>query len=168
MQKGQIFSLDFLIATAIAILAIGLVFQYSELQVYDLKDSQIFGETKRIAGTAGSLLAGNPAITCDLKNSSGVKITELPNCVDSSTTIAKELLGIPSSYNCSIVPASGTLNSTECPSTGNPSAQDFYTVQRTIVMHNGALFKSDYDNCINGRSGCTLSASTAVLIKIWK
>lgn len=167
MKKGQILSLDFLVATAMAILAIGLVFQFSELQVYDVKDRQLFSETKRVAETAGNLLVGNPLITCKLRDNANTKtISYLPNCVNISAAggITKERLGIPSTFKCFV---SG-LTATGCEATPpNPSAvKNFYSVKRKIATSAGDLSKSVYDNCI--KSGCINLAPVDVTITAWK
>ena len=160
MEKGQIFSLDFLISLVAVILAIGLIIQFSELNVYNKKDNQLFDETKRVAETAGNLLVGNPDIACKLKTAAGSTISNLSNCVVVSA-ISKNSLGIPSGYSCKI---SG-ITVGDCPASSVPSGENFYSVSRKVVL-GGTVSKKDFDNCINTPT-CALPERD-VVITVWK
>lgn len=168
MQKGQLFSLDFLVSLIVVMLAIGLVFQFSELQTYDLKDKMLFDETKRVAETASNMLVGNPAILCKLvEEGTANQISYLSNCIDSSnpSALTKNNLGIPAAYNCN---ADG-ITITDCSSIPTSAAKNSYSVKRTILLHSGNLSKKDYDNCINLPSGtCTAFTEKEVTLTIWK
>ncbi|MDO8646882.1 MAG: hypothetical protein Q7R70_00510 [Candidatus Diapherotrites archaeon] len=124
-SKGQLFSLDFIIAVALIMLAIGLLYKQAELFQYSQKDDSIQSELYRIGYNASNQLVGNPATTCELVDLAGPSaghIDYLPNCLTVSPgnippgvrhgwyknhrtnarVILKEDLGIPEGYDCKI------------------------------------------------------------------
>jgi len=137
MQRGQVFSLDFLISLIAVMAAIGLMIHAVELNTYALKEERQQAELKAVAETAGNMLVSNPAIVCYLVDGSGNVLGSLNNClsmVDTSTVpparweaggpiekglwraragrvkiLTKEDLGIPNDYGCSISTTDGGL-----------------------------------------------------------
>ena len=65
-KNGQIFSLDFIISVILAVLAIGLILNFSELTVQNMKENEIFEELQIVGETASDLLVSNPDIVCKL------------------------------------------------------------------------------------------------------
>src|SRR3989338_2805353 len=89
-KNGQIFSLDFIISVILADLAIGLILNFSELTVQNMKENEIFEELQIVGETASDLLVSNPDIVCKLvENDNGtpddpdddVSILFMQNCV---------------------------------------------------------------------------------------
>jgi hypothetical protein len=79
LEKGQIFSLDFLISMAVVMVAIGLVIQAAETGAYNAKEARIQGELGSVAETAADLMvAGNETTCVDARGE------HLMNCIDTS------------------------------------------------------------------------------------
>ncbi len=138
MQKGQIFSLDFLISLVAVMAAIGLMIQAIEVNAYYQKEERQFNELKTVAETAGDMLVGNPEIVCELVDGSDDYLAPLNNCLTkvdftmippgqwpprpgnrgwwnapgrqkNAKFLEKERLGIPSDYSCLVSVAGGGM-----------------------------------------------------------
>ena len=82
-SKGQLFSLDLVIALALIVLAVGLLYRNAELFQYANKDSAIQAELYRVGLNASNQLVGNPQLNCALSElgpPTGL-IEFLPNCL---------------------------------------------------------------------------------------
>ena len=139
-SKGQVISLDALMALTIVMLAIGICFNVMETNSYDLKEQQLFQELKSVGNTAGNLLVSNPIITCKVVD--GAKeLFSMNNCINQTTHIRKSYLGLTSEDSCYI---KGLLN-TEC--TDHPAdANNIYSETRKVILDtDGKISKADFE-----------------------
>jgi hypothetical protein len=137
MQKGQLFSLDFIISMVAVTAAIALLIHSIEVNAYSQKEQQLQDELKQVAETAGDLLVSNQDIVCELVDSSDNKLFSLNNCLSKVDTtkippgqwpptnnpgwwtapgrvkkarpLYKEKLGIPDEFSCLIETTGGGL-----------------------------------------------------------
>jgi len=195
-SKGQLFSLDFIIAVALIMLAIGLLYKQAELFQYSQKDDTIQSELYRIGYNASNQLVGNPAITCKLVDDSsqnpGVDpliIDYLPNCLPKQKkavlnpgvgippgqrkklilSITKERLGIPEGFKCKLSSQNHVLGAGCSDSPINVA--NIFSIDRTVVFlkddGTSMISKKDFDDCTKGLSSCGLEYET-INLQVWK
>ena len=147
MEKGQIFSLDFIISMVAVIAAIGLMIQVIEVNVYNQKEAAADKEMKIVAERAADLLVAG------YKYNSGYTACKeggiyLMNCVKENlpTGQVSHLL-IPNEYNYEITGIGIGLNRT--PGSFDVG-DDFYEAKRTIKVDN------------------TGAGDTTFTVKVWK
>ena len=140
MQKGQVFSLDFLISLVAVVVAVGLMLQAVEVNTYAQKEERLYNEMEMVAETAADLIALGSDTTCT--NASGANIV---NCVDTSMPTPNAWGGKvidafhpglnPSGYKYEI--SCGGVTRT---SPGPPwASEDFYEVQRAVSTSVGGM-----------------------------
>jgi len=156
MQRGQVFTLDFLISLIAATLAVGLLIQAVELRTYSQKESQLGKDLERVAENAGNMLVASNGITCELQSTGGAHIDYMNNCVDTAKideTNAWELLGIPLGYGFNV---SGAIE------IGGPvpGETDFAEEARTVVVSSGAVKKDVFEQ--------HSFAPVQVKIRVWR
>jgi hypothetical protein len=78
MEKGQVFSLDFLISLVAVVAAVGLMLQAVEVNTYAQKEERMYNEMKMAAETAADLITLGNDTTC--QNAAGTR--SYANCVD--------------------------------------------------------------------------------------
>ena len=79
MERGQIFSLDFLISMVVITAAIALLLQATEYNTYNMKEERIYNEMRNVARISANLIVSSNETTCE----NGVGTGEyLMNCVD--------------------------------------------------------------------------------------
>lgn len=167
-EKGQLFSLDFMMAMAITVLAIGLLLNFYELNVYEAKEARINNEIQLVATTAANLLLESNRCNTNFEDQ-GYK---LYGCTDESgfDSLTKQQLMIPKGFNCFIT-IDGPPITTPIPncSTDAPSdTQTVVSIERTFISGTGIIDKASFENCIDGScSGGTMAPKTLIL-KIWK
>jgi hypothetical protein len=172
-QKAQIFSLDFIIASGLIILAIGMIINYYDLASITNKEARIKNEMTLIAINAASiLLESNPCnLETDFKNQ-GYNLagcSTINNTPNNANTKAKLL--IPETFNCSITKNGTTkLNITGCESDPPTSEIDVVAIDRNFTtINNFEITKKQYDNCIeNGCNGTYSDNGNWITVKIWK
>jgi len=170
-SKGQMFSLDLIIAISFVVLAIGLLYQQAELFHYYEKDNALQSELYRIGYNASNQLVGNPDVICPLTTQTGGTIIDyLPNCLPSSgvtkDAITKASLGIPDDYDCSITPSISNY----CLSSNLPGdASNVFSIDRNVVILNSgdSITKAQFEDCINSAVNCALEETT-INLKVWK
>ena len=101
-QKGQFFSIDFLIAMAIAVLALGMLLHVYELNTYEQKEARIQNELTLIAMNSSNILLNTTK--CEAGTSLTDKGYELHGCTDTSSWsgLTKANLMIPAEFDCYI------------------------------------------------------------------
>ena len=175
-SRGQLFSLDLVIALALIILAVGLLYRNAELFQYANKDSAIQAELYRVGLNASNQLVGNPFLNCALvmDGTPSKFITFLPNCLtidragnlppsdrhlgwNKPGKITKGALGIPDGYSCNVefqpVPAADLKK--ECnDSYATAGAENIFSIERKAVFLNktneneaGQITKSELEDC---------------------
>lgn len=156
MEKGQIFSLDFLLSIAVVMMALGLVLRAAELASYDWKDREIFSELKGVAENSGNLLVASPEINCRVR---GIDIN-IMNCVDTtkiSPSNAREKLAIPAEFGYSL-----TISPQQTIAFGSRENKDFVETRRKVLLHNGDITKQEYNTTFRQQEGKEVS------IQVWR
>lgn len=122
-QKGQIWSLDVVLAAVLFTLAMGLILSQTELNVFNSQQERNMRELHTMALAASSVLASSPEVL--LTTSSGDRnircgpsengwsydydLSWMPNCiVNIPGTLSPEALGLPPGYDVSVQEAGGT------------------------------------------------------------
>jgi len=142
MERGQVFTLDFLISLIAATLAVGLLIQAVELRTYSQKESRLRNDLERVAENAGNMLVASNGITCELQSTyDGARIDYMNNCIDTtkiSAANAGGLLGIPPGYDFNV---SGAIE------IGGPAPgeTDFAEEARTVAVSSGAVTKDVFE-----------------------
>lgn len=126
MEKGQIFSLDFLISMAVMMAAIGLVIQTAEVNTYNAKETRVQGELRNVAEITADLIVASNETTC-----ADGRGGHLMNCVDSMANFSK-ITGFlaDAGYGYSVEPA-GMIEPV-----GIQGSNDYYEIRRTVFINN--------------------------------
>jgi len=136
MEKGQIFSMDFIISMVAVVAATGLLIQAVEVGVYNAKEAGARKELEVIAERAADMIAagyiyqGNKGTTC-YDSASGLY---LMNCIDSGINSA-QVTHILIPYNYEVTDDSGALHDLSRGS-GTLGDNDFYEAVRTVFVNN--------------------------------
>ncbi len=153
-KRGQVFSLDFLLAVSMIVLAIGLSINYFEVNQLNQKEIENQNELWNVANTAMDMLltrsdtATDTYYMCRLRNSAGSTTLDfLPNCIPKGIIPDKIKLGlytVPEKYKCKFTNISettinfhGNINGgKDCnvDFTANPIPQNYVSVQRKIIV----------------------------------
>ena len=129
MEKGQIFSLVFLISMVVIMAAIGLLIQTTEFNSYNMKEERIHNKMRNVAKISANLIVSSNETTCD----DGLG-GHLMNCVDSTadfTPITSFLTN--SGYEYDIDSAGGAIDMLSGLAW---NGQDFVEVKRTTFIDN--------------------------------
>ena len=155
-NKGQMVVLDVLFAITIMILAFLLLFKFSETEIYRSNSQRPIDKLNRIGDLSYSLLFNSPnaCLVTDSQNSFYLSGT--------TKTLTKEMLAIPSDYNCKVT----GLTVTGCSSV-DPSSGDIYVRNFEIATCTTNLSKKEYLTCITSSSCPKISYKSGTL-KIWK
>ncbi len=144
MQKGQIFSLDFLISLVAVTAAIGLMIQAIEVNTYYQKEETQHSELRAVAETAaGLIVAGNDTTCVDATGQ------HLINCVDAGADFSG-ITNFLSSAGYSYEIDDGPGGSLVLPPPIPYNDEDFYEVKRRVF--------------VNGVGGAPRDLS----VKVWK
>ncbi len=124
-SRGQVFSLDFVLAATLSLFLLAMVFQYSELVQYSVKEKQLTEELYSVGTRASLLLSSNPSLNCLLveDDTDDKVITHLSDCLtirfkplgdpdaqcpsgrqttEDGFVVSKQALGIPTGFDCSL------------------------------------------------------------------
>jgi len=188
-QRGQVFSVDFLISVMVIVLAIGLLLNFYELSVHAQMESNLSSELRNVAERAADLLVYSPEFTCELWEDAGEtsqRIMYIPNCLvkgdsgNSGKEIIKAKLGLVG-FQCE-VSGKGEINAIHNPSNTGceddpPDATEIIVVKRTVYVTNKGtkgnerILKQDYNECI--KEGCNtgnreLRGPYEITLKVWR
>ena len=83
MERGQIFSLDFLISMVVITAAIALLIQATEFNTYNMKEERTYNEMRNVARIASNMIIASNETTCE-DGIGGL----LMNCVETSNITA--------------------------------------------------------------------------------
>ena len=165
-QKGQFFSIDFLIAMAIAVLALGMLLHFYELNTYEQKEARIQNELTLIAMNSSNILLNTN--NCTAKNNLSVKGYELHGCTDTSSWInlTKAELMIPLEVNCYITKGVSVAID-GCGTDALPNTPNIAVIERTFLERNSKITKTQYENCLDGACA-EIYTPKDLVVKIWK
>lgn len=181
-KKGQIFSLDFILAVSLLVLSIGLAINYFEVTSLNASEAAHRQEMRLIAKTASDILVTDPSIVCDLNTILEQVAGSLPNCIRKTleTTkngdpITKTMLGIPSNFDAQLTNVNGepVTFPAEFSSPPPTTETDFVSMDRfvaVITSNDINLTKTRLRNCQKngeGSANCPLKQST-IRLKVWK
>ncbi|MFH1391357.1 MAG: hypothetical protein ABIH20_03545 [Candidatus Diapherotrites archaeon] len=180
--KGQIFSLDFLIAMTLAVLAIGMLLNVYELSSYEIKEARLRNELTAIAINAGNNYIGENS--CDPSNAGTVKFSdqgyELLGCVNPNDPLnlfedtTKAELMIPDNIGCYVTLVDESNPSTlprkmtsACQTDALENTENVLVIKRKFLSGDN-IEKAGFDNCISGMGSCPYSPTVNELtIKVW-
>lgn len=157
-NKGQMVVLDVLFAITIMILAFLLLFKFSETEIYRSNSQRPIDKLNRVGDLSYSLLFNSPnaCLVTDSQNS-----FYLSGTINTTKTLTKEMLAIPSDYNCNVTGITVFGCIPAAPTTG-----DIYVRNFEIATCTANLSKQKYLGCI--KSGCSEISSASGTLKIWK
>ena len=120
MQKGQIFSLDFLISLVAVTAAIGLMIQAVELNTYNQREERAYNELESVAETTANLIVAGNKTTCTDQH--------LMNCIDPVKLQAEVSSLVPKEYGYEI-----ELEGAPVMNRGAREDKDYYEVRRIVI-----------------------------------
>jgi len=170
MDRGQVFSLDLVLALALLVLSIGIIFQQTELFLYNQKDLEESRSLEIIGESASNMLVFSPEIVCELV-SGGSVVDYLNNCIpDDCSTVSGPALGLSSDYSYNV---SGAVS---CGTPFNASLIEgpVYSVDRTVVLSSGKeVTRKEFNECNAEMSpncvfGSPASAPKKITLTIWR
>lgn len=149
MNRGQIFSIDFLIAMILMIFFLGLILSLGELQGYERKEERIRYELASKTEAALISLINSPQFSCELDNNSFLAYSLDFNKIDNiSTKNLKEAIGLDG-YNLSL-----SINYNQFPKHDEIlTGKNIYVTDVKILYCNKGVSFYDLNNCMN--STCT-------------
>ena len=163
-EKGQIFSLDFIIALGIVAMTIGMTLHFYELNVYEQKETTTRNELALIGVNASNLFIDGQRCSENPSDKPSNKGYELIGCTKSPGSITKAELMIPDGFKCSILLDSIVVPQCNDDPTG---AKDIIVIQRSFLGRSGNVKLTDYESCLEGNT-CGLYAQKTLAVKIWK
>lgn len=174
-QKGQLLSLDFLLAIALVILGFGVIIKFSEMAVFEWQEQQEWLETETYGQNAVLLLLSNPQLTCEIKAWNDVNLGEhVNNCIDISPShdINQAALGLPDDWNYNIFNRTdgSLIRGTRDPSDSSPR---IFSVDINAIVFSGKIPKNVLYKCLKKKNwegtpyACPL-AEKQVWVRIWK
>jgi len=165
-QKGQFFSIDFLIAMVIAVLAIGMLLHFYELNTYEQQNARIQNELTLIAMNSSNILLNtNKCLgTASLTD----KGYELQGCTDTTSwsSLTKAELMIPKGFKCYIT-KDGLPAISECTTNAPVNKPNISVIERRFLERNFPLTKTQYENCLDGTC-IGIYITQELMVKIWK
>ena len=126
-EKGQVVTLDMIVALIIIVLAVAYMVQTIEIQQHSALSEMSYMRLKDKAIGVGNLLVGNPDNQCELVDANG-RIMMLPGTV-TTELITKQSLGLTEDYRCNI---DGLA--TECNDILQPEIKDVFIEKRKVLV----------------------------------
>jgi len=166
--RGQMLSLDFLLAMAVIILAVGVLLNHYDILTTQGKESRVKSELNTIAQTASQQALEKNADCASDFSTQGYKIY---GCTTSNfSSLTKNYLLVPEGFSCYVTLDGGAAANGPggCESTDAPlDAKDVAVAERKYLSPNTTLSKQDYEKCITG-PGCTAYTVKKLRVKIWR
>ncbi|MEM4261722.1 MAG: hypothetical protein QXU92_00870 [Candidatus Diapherotrites archaeon] len=168
-MKGQMFSIDVLLAAGIIVLGIGIILGNYELITIQNKETRFSAEATTIATNAALMLLKKTE--CQIQTEFQEQGYKINNCVNISPlfSYSKEELLIPKQFKCYFEINDSLLNITDCDQKPDEKVKDISTIEIAIVSTNEELTKKDYEKCIANYFGfdCPLEKKT-LKVYIWR
>lgn len=156
-KKGQVMLLDVLFAVVIVILMFFLLLKFVETDIYKTNVDSRTEELTSIGSIAYQKFLNNPKINCKVTDSQNSFY--LPGTIDTSETITKSGLGIPSDYNCSV---SG-VTVTGCQTTTHTGIS--YTITFPVITCSTDLNKNTYIDYITDIYN---PSTQSITLQVWR
>ncbi len=165
MNKGQMFSIDFLIATVIVIMAFGLLTAAAEINFYNKKQTQLYEVMKQKTQSAAIALVNSPDYDCNIRELELAYSIDLNKASKISESDFKNRLGLKD-YNANIsfrdLANGGTLLSQKIINDSITDSNNVVSIDLNIagcVTFPRPTY-SDLNNCIRTTQGNFCSSST--------
>ncbi|MFA5763769.1 MAG: hypothetical protein WC915_03065 [archaeon] len=150
MNKGQIFSIDFILAMILVVLFIGTILTFSETQLYSQKENIL--TTKLIKQTDAGLVALlNGKYSCQLE--SGIN---LANSLDMTTINAADESALKKYLGLSDKDVTLKIDGSFLKLNNTPTGDKTIILDQNILTCNGQVLISDLNNCLRSNN-CTLT-----------
>jgi len=175
-SKGQIFSADFILSVAVAVMALSVVLQLNELNFYEINEAERFARLESIGRTASDLMTQHPDFVCLIVSPGGdlLEVDYLPNtwcgnAIDGSGP-EKSDLGIPDDYKCNITETSVgySLPPGFCDDTFDiDEEKNVYTSSRKVSFIAATQIDAlELQKCIDKDPACVFELVT-VTLRVW-
>lgn len=168
-MKGQMFSIDVLLAAGIIVLGIGIILGNYELITIQSKETRFSTEATTIATNAAMMLLKKTE--CEIQQEFLEQGYKLNNCAKISPlfSTSKEELLIPKNFKCYFEIDNSSLNIIDCEQKPDDKIKDISTIEIKFVQYNEELTKKDYEKCIAKypEFSCPLEQKT-LKVYIWR
>ncbi len=181
-QKGQMWSLDVVLAAVLFTLAMGLILSQTELNVFHAQQERNMRELHGMALLASNALVGSPEITITSPSPSSVNenircgpnpggwsyeydLSWMPNCiVDRPGTISPASLGLPLEYGVRVEAIGAPPLSVT--STPIPPGVPYYSVSRRMLVMDADAGAVEFHDCVVGVT-CT-GTMRDIQVTVWR
>lgn len=168
--KGQIYSLDFLIAAGLLVLAIGMLLNYYETSTYQAKEARTKNELNAIALTAGNIISAKANCAETAFGNQGYLVY---GCIDPDdlSTLTKGQLLVPFEFKCQVMLNNSQKSGCSDILSATKNETDVAIVQKNILtITNPAttLSKESYDKCISNNGCSGVYSESILLVKVWR
>ncbi|MFH0970919.1 MAG: hypothetical protein V1776_05715 [Candidatus Diapherotrites archaeon] len=179
--KGQLWSLDVVLAGVVFTLALGLILSQTELNIFASQQERNMRELQLIAYTASNALVSKvdiaPSSTENIRcgpnfSSSGTNgwsdegdLSWLENCLIQGGNIPSSELGIPAGYSFNLTADVGSTP-TKLGGDAIPPNVSFASVQRTLLLFASQVGPDDFRECLDAAS-CSGTLTTFTL-SVWR
>jgi len=156
MNKGQIFSIDFVIAMILMIFFLGLLLNLGELQSYERKERRITYELESKTEAALITLTNSPNYSCKLDTNSFLAYSFDRNKIKNiNHNDLKNSIGL-NDYNLSLL-----FNPTNPNHIDEHNGLNIYSIDINVLFCDGDISYQDINNCHFG--ACSGSIEKQVL-----
>lgn len=166
-MKGQMFSVDVLLAAGIVVLGIGIILNNFEIITIQSKEARFTNELTTIAANATAMLLKE---SCEMEENWKNQGYLLTNCSKNTGSTTKEQLMIPNEFKCYFEIDDTALNVNGCEDQKpNEKIMDIGVIERKYVSITNNLTKKNYEKCIknNINNICDLTEKT-LKAYIWR
>ena len=181
-QKGQIWSLDVVLAAVLFTLAMGLIISQTELNVFHSQQERNMRELHGMALLASNALVGSPELTIVSPAPSSIKenircgpnpggwshdydLSWMPNCiVDRPGDLSPQSLGLSSEFGVRVeaIGAPALLMT----SSSIPPGASFYSVSRRVLVMDAGAGAVEFHDCAVGLA-CA-GTMRDVIVTVWR
>lgn len=164
--RGQLWSLDVVLAAVVFTLALGVVLSQSELHLfYDQQDTQsltlwdasLFASNMLVSKPDVGVASGQNIRCGPAKWSADNDLSWMENCmIFDATPPTPSSLGIPPGYSISFTGPSGV-----------PSNTSYYSITRTVLVLPASANASAYRQCMDGACPSAL-VPVPITLTVWR
>ncbi len=172
-QKGQIYSLDFLIAAGLLVLAVGMLLNYFETAAMQGKEARLKNELTAVALTASNVMASKTSCADNFRIAGEpLQGYSAYGCYDTSpgkiAGLTRQHLMIPDGFGCRVQSGNDNISVAGC-SLADPTqaVHDVAVVERNLLKAS-SLHKSAYEKCIFSGAGCNYTDNQPLIVKVWR
>lgn len=181
-SRGQIWSLDVVLAAVLFTLAMGLILSQTELNVFHSQQERNMRELHTMALLASSALATGPEVlitspSSQIENircgpnpggwSYDYDLSWMPNCiVDRPGDLSPSSLGLPSEFGVRVEVINDPLLMT---ASSIPPGASFYSVSRRVLVLDADAGATKFHDCAAGLAGLACDEMMHdIVITVWR